>query len=105
MSGRLGKVQAGNGSFTTLYAVPASAALATVNVLVCNTNSSAVNVSIAIATSTTPGSSDYIAYNYEIPPNGVLERTALVMSGGEILLVSANAAGVVCRAHGYQKGD
>ncbi len=104
MSGRLGKVEAGNGSFTTLYAVPSSADVATCNVLVSNTNTTSAKITIAISTSTTPAATDYISYNYDIPPNGVLERTALVLSPGEIVLVSSNSAGMICRAHGYQKG-
>lgn len=104
MSGRLGKVEAGNGSFTTLYAVPSGASVTTANVLVTNTNSTTAKITIAISTSTTPSSTDYISYNFDIPPYGVLERTALVLSTGEIILVSSNSAGMICRAHGYQKG-
>jgi hypothetical protein len=104
MSGRLGKVEAGNGSFTTLYAVPAGAALATVNILVTNTNNVNRHITIAISTTTTPGSADFISYNFDIPPYGVVERTALVLSPGEVVLVSSNGAGMICRAHGYQKG-
>ena len=104
MSGRLGKVEAGNGSFTTLYAVPAGADVATVNVLVANTNTTTAKITIAISTSTTPAAQDFISYNYDVPGNGILERTALVLSPGEIILVSSNNAGMICRAHGYQKG-
>jgi hypothetical protein len=104
MSGRLGTVEAGNGSFVSLYSAPLSVAVTTANLLVANTNSSPVNFSAAIATSASPTTAQFIVHNFEIPANGILRESALVISAGEIVLVSANAPGVACRLHGYQKG-
>lgn len=104
MNGRLGKAEAGNASFVTLYAAPPEIAHAVANVLVVNTNNVEATITIAIAQTTAPNTNEFIEYNYPLPPNGHLERSALVISPGEIILVYANMTGVVCRAHGFEKG-
>ena len=104
MNGRLGKIEAGNASYATLYAAPAGIAHAVANVLVVNTNNVEAQITIAIAQTTAPNTSDYVDFQYSLPPNGHLERSALVLSPGEIILVYANMGGVVCRAHGFEKG-
>jgi hypothetical protein len=105
MNGKLGQAEAGTSSFVTLYAAPATLDHAVANVLVCNTNNTEVQVRIAVAMTLAPNTADFIEYDYPLPARGHLERTALVLSPGENILIYASAPGVVCRAHGFEKGN
>lgn len=103
MNGRLGKVEAGVLNFVPLYTPGVGVNHSVVNVLVCNTNSTEVAITIAISTMVSPSPNDYIESAYALPANGHLERTALVISGDESVLVYASGPGVICRAHGFEK--
>lgn len=104
MNGKLGQMEAGTSSFTTLYSAPPTVDHAVVNITVCNTNNSEANIFIALAMTLAPNTADFIEYSYPIPARGHLERTALVLSKGENILIRSDSPGVVCRAHGFEKG-
>jgi hypothetical protein len=50
-----------------------------------------------------PTNDDAIEYDVVIEPNGVLERTGLVASAGENLVVWAGALGLTARAMGFEE--
>lgn len=106
-SGKLAQVLIGGAATnTTIYTVPANM-VATLNILVTNNNANAVPVRIAISTQsgTTPLLSEYIEYNASVPAvNGVLERTAIVCSAGEKIIVWAGTgAALTFRINGIEE--
>jgi len=106
-SGRLARSLITNASTNTLvYTVP-SGNYSTLNITLVNNSGNSVPVRIAITTQTnnTPLNSEYIEYNVSIPGvNGVLERTAIVCSQGERIIVwSGNANAITVRVNGYEE--
>ena len=78
---------------TTIYTNATSYAV--VSVTMCNQSSSAVQVRLALASSASPTTAEYIEYGATIPPNGVLERTGLVMQNGMNLVAYAGTGSAV----------
>lgn len=96
-TGRLGTADLAATTNTTVYTTPVSTfTVCTLNV--CNRNASTITVRIAVAASATPGDAEYIEYDAQIPANGVLERTGIVMDSGRQLVVrtSNNNVSAVC---------
>jgi len=92
-SGRLGTANLTAATNTSVYTVPADTfTVATVSI--CNRGNQAITVQMAVADSATPNASEYIEYETEVLSHGVLERTGVVMSAGQILVVYASAANV-----------
>ena len=100
-SGRLGSAALAAAADTDLYTVPAGT-VATVNINLCNRTAGAITVRIAIRAGAL-ADAHYIEYDTSIPANGVLERTGLAMSAGEIITVRAASAGISARAHGFEE--
>lgn len=98
-SGRFGKASLAANSDTDLFTCP-TGEVATATVSMCNRTPLPVDVRIAVRNAAL-SDSDYIEYGTTIPPNGVLERSQIVLSAGEIITVRANAAGVSARVHGF----
>ncbi len=91
-TGRLGTANITTTADTTVYTVPAST-FSVVSVNVVNRSSSAnASIRIAIASSATPGVAEYIEYDSALVPNGVLERTGLVMDAGKLIVVQTPTA-------------
>ena len=85
-SGRLGTANLTAATNTSVYTV------ATISI--CNRGNQAITVQMAVADSATPNASEYIEYETEVLSHGVLERTGVVMSAGQILVVYTSAANV-----------
>lgn len=94
-SGRLGQQAITNAATNTLiYTVPSNT-VASLNILITNSGTSAVPVRVAISSQsgTSPLLSEYIEYGASIPAvNGVLERTGVICSAGEKIIVWASSA-------------
>jgi hypothetical protein len=79
-----------DGTDTILYTVPTLPGL---NYLICSislcnrADVAATNVSIAISSTDIPTDSEFIEYNSTIVPKGVLERTQLVASVGDRIII------------------
>lgn len=101
MSGRLGKAALAANADTDVYTVPAGT-VATANVNFCNRGSVAARVRLAVRNGAI-GNADYIEFDADVPPNGVLERTGLVLDAGEIVTVRANTNDVSVRVHGFEE--
>ena len=102
-SGRLGKGAAGSGTTTNIYTAPGAIQFATVNIIVCNTSAATRLIRTAVAVGGVAGANDWIDYDQSLPPGGMREITAVVMSPGESVLSQADGAGVVTRVHGHEK--
>lgn len=91
-TGRLGTANITTTADTTVYTVPATTfAVVTVNVV--NRSASAnASIRIAVASSATPTTAEYIEYDSALVPNGVLERTGLVMDAGKLIVVQTPTA-------------
>jgi len=102
-NGKLGNADLAGATETTVYTVP-SQKTATFGINVTNRNDGyKVKVKIAIAAANPADSSEFIEYNTTIAPNGVLERTGLVASAGEVVTAYADASGVSVRVFGFEE--
>lgn len=100
-SGLFGKASLAAATNTDLCTAPAGKVI-TVNVNLCNRTSNPVQVRLAIR-SAAIADADYIEYDTTLPANGVIERTGLVLSAGEIITARASATGVSARVHGFEE--
>lgn len=100
-TGRLGVQDLAATSNTTVYTCPTST-FGVVNVSICNRNATSVTVRLALSASATPGTAEWIEFGVTIPANSVLERTGLVLSAGQLLVVWASATGVNAVAYGIE---
>jgi hypothetical protein len=71
-------------------------------VSICNRSNAAITVRLAISALTTPTNGEYIEYDTEILPKGVLERTGLVLNAGLYLMVYSSTANVSAVAYGIE---
>ena len=100
-SGRFGKANPAANADADVYTVPPGM-VTTANVCFCNRTAAPVSVRLAVRSGPL-ADSDYLEYGTTIPANGILERTGIAMTAGEIITVRASAAGVSVRAHGFEE--
>lgn len=101
-TGVLGQAAPAATTNTVVYTVPA-ATVAVVTISVANATLSPIATRVAIASSGTPAASEYIEYDTVIAPNGVLERSGIVMNATEAVVVFANAVGLSVSVYGYEE--
>lgn len=101
-SGTLGQAAPAAFTNTTVYTVP-SGKTATVNINIVNRGTDAALVRVAVASLATPTNSEYIEYDVAILPNDVLERTAIVISSQENLVVYADTADTSVNVYGFEE--
>ena len=94
-TGRLGAQALSATTNTTVYTCPAST-FSVVTVSVCNrSNATSPTIRIAVGPNVSPANEDYIEYDATLTPNGVLERTGIVMdSTNKYLVVYSSATNV-----------
>lgn len=101
-NGILGKSDVPETTDTSVYTVPADT-FSVVTISVVNRTTVAKNVRVALAAdSSSVGADEYIEYDVEILPNGVLERTGVVMDTTKEVVVYANAAGCTAMVYGIE---
>lgn len=101
-TGTLGQAALSASTNTEVYSVPAATA-ATVNVSLVNRGGSIAQVRVAVASTTTPGDAEWLEYDTYLPPNGVLERTGVVMSALKKVIAYSSAADVTASVYGYEE--
>ena len=92
-TGRLGANDVSATTNTTVYTCPADT-YAVVAVNVCNRGANTAALRIAIATTDTPSAAEYIEYDVDVFANNVLERTGIVLSAGQRIVVYSSAASI-----------
>jgi hypothetical protein len=97
-TGRLNGVDLTTTAATSVYTCPVTT-FSVVSVSICNRTASAVTVNLALTTTgSTPATTDYLEFGASLSANGVVERTGIVMSAGNQLVVTAgtgNALSVI----------
>jgi hypothetical protein len=101
-SGVLGQVSLAATTYTSVYTVPVTT-LSYVNVNIANRNTTNVAVRVAITTGATPTTAQFIEYDVDIAPNGVLERSGLVMDTGKQLVVYSDTTNVSVAIYGVEQ--
>lgn len=103
-NGVLGKAMSSDTADVTVYTVPSNAAFATVSLNLLNLGTEDAKVNIAFTTAATPGQVDYIEHEAIIPANGgSLERTCMLMSPNEKVVLQSDKATVACRVSGLEE--
>jgi hypothetical protein len=102
-SGVLGRVSLASTTLTTVYTVPLGT-LAYLNVNVANRTGASAAVRIGLAqTAAAPLTSEYIEYDSFVAPNGILERTGLVLDAGWSVVAYSDKANVSVQAYGIEQ--
>jgi hypothetical protein len=72
-------------TYTPVY-TPTADTFAVVTVSICNKNANSIRVRLAAAINPNiPDAGQYLEYETEILPNGVLERTGIILQSGRTL--------------------
>jgi hypothetical protein len=104
-TGRLGTQQLTSGSITTYtncYQVPVNY-YSVLNISLTNTTAVPVTVRVALSTSSSsPSASELIEYGTTIQPNGVFERTGIVLNSGLYVLVSSTSTALNVNVWGIE---
>ena len=94
-TGRLNGVDLTTTSATSVYTCPVTT-FSVVSVSICNRTATAVTIRLALTVSgSTPANTDYLEYDASLSANGVLERTGIVMTAGNQLVVTAGTGNAV----------
>lgn len=100
-NGRLGTADLAANTNTTVYTVPADN-FAVVTLSMCNRSSTQRSIRVALAGADTPTSGEYIEYDTSLVGNGTLERTGLVLSAGQKIVVFSNSVDVAAVVYGLE---
>jgi hypothetical protein len=100
-SGRLGANDVAAATYTTVYTCPAST-FAVVSINFLNRGNSSCFVRLAVADAATPTAGEFMEYDTELTAKSVLERTGLVLSAGQLLVVYSNAVNVSAVTFGIE---
>lgn len=103
-NGVLGKVMSSAGNEVTVYTVPPAADFATISINIVNKGTGDAKVKIAITTSAIPSPADYIDFESIVPGNGgILERTCIVCSASENVIIEGDTSDLAVRVYGLEK--
>jgi hypothetical protein len=100
-TGRLNAIVIPANTDTAVYTVP-SGYYTVCNVNIVNRNAAAVSIKVALASSTTPGIEEWIEYSTTVIPNGVFERTGLVLAQNQVIVVNSDTANLSCVVYGIE---
>jgi hypothetical protein len=100
-TGRLGVSAIPATTNTIVYTVP-TGYYAVANVSITNRNTSAISIRVALSTTSSPNLQEWLEFDTVMVPNGVFERTGLVMQAGLNIVVYATSANVGCTVYGIE---
>ena len=105
-NGILGSADLAATTYTKIYLVPVNTfSVVTINVV--NKNSTSITVRLAVAKTDpdgllTPVADDYLEYDVEVLPNGVLERTGIVIDASRQVYAYSSAANTAVMVYGIE---
>lgn len=105
-NGILGSADLPANTYTEVYLVPTDTfSVVTINVV--NKNATSVNVRLAVAKEdatgvTLPAADDYLEYDVEVLPNGVLERTGIVINASRQIWARSSATNTAVMVYGIE---
>ena len=105
-NGILGSADLVAATYTATYLVPVDTfSVATVSI--CNKNSTSITVRLAIAKTDPlgvllPAADDYLEYDTEILPNGVLERTGIVVDASRQIYARSSNTNTAVMVYGIE---
>jgi len=100
-TGKLGSADLAANTNTTAYTVPAST-FAVVTVSMCNRSTTQRSIRVALADADTPTSDEWIEFDTSLVGNGTLERTGIVLSAGQRIVVFSNSIDVAAVVYGLE---
>ena len=100
-SGILGSSDLTANTNTTIYTVPADT-YSVVTINFCNRGSNTTAIRLSTSTSDTPGAAEYLEYDVSVGPNGVLERTGIVIDATKKVVVRSSQANVTSMVMGIE---
>ena len=105
-NGILGSADLAATTYTGIYLVPEDT-FSVVTVSIVNKNSTSITVRLAVAKTdptgaTIPAADDYLEYETEILPNGVLERTGLVIDASRQIYARSSSANTGVMVYGIE---
>lgn len=92
-TGRLGASDISAATNTTVYTCPADT-YAVIAVNICNRGTTTAAIRVALADADTPTAAEYIEYDVDVFAKNVLERTGLVLSAGQRIVVYSDESAV-----------
>lgn len=99
---RLGAANLAATTDTTLYTVPANTRAAlTVNL--CNRGPTPAKVRVALTNGGALSNADYLEYDVELGVSGVLERSGVLLTAGQVLIVRTDVASVSAVVWGVEE--
>lgn len=101
-TGRLGTANITTATtLTTVYTVPANTfTLCTISV--CNRGNSDAGIRMALAADVAPADDEWIEYGVDVAGHGVLERTGVLLSAGQKIIVWTSAPNVSVVVYGVE---
>lgn len=93
-------------TYTGIYLVPVNT-FSVVTVNIANKNATSITVRLAVAKTdptgaTLPVADDYLEYDTEILPNGVLERTGIVIDASRRVYAYSSSANTAVMVYGIE---
>jgi hypothetical protein len=92
-TGRLAASNLSAAALTTVYTCPADTYTVS-SITICNRGAASTNVSLAIADADTPTVAEYIEFETALLAKNVLERTGIVLSTDQRLVVLSSESSV-----------
>jgi hypothetical protein len=88
---------------TTVYTVPAGK-VASLTVSFCNMNSSdTAKIRLSLTSLSTATANSYLEFDANVPPNGVIERGAIVAGAAENIIVRCSSSDVSVCVYGIEE--
>ena len=89
-------------TYTSIYGPPANT-FSVVTVSICNKNATAIQVRLALAVDPAiPANGNYIEYQTEVLPGGVLERSGVVIQSGRTIYAYSTQANTDVVVYGIE---
>jgi len=102
-NGVLGSADLSAATYTSIYNVPVDT-FAVVNVNICNKTASTITIRLALAKpgQASPQADDYLEYETELLPNGVLERTGIVLEADRTVFAHSSSTNTSVVVYGIE---